>query len=401
MSQTKKLTPNLDQQSTKVLNLTVLQRIDPFIEEILFTAAHVSFYDFNIESNQWSRKDVEGSLFVVKRNSQPRFQFIVMNRRNTDNLVENLLDFEYELKKPYLLYRNAAQEVNGIWFYNPDECEEVANLFNRILNAYPKTAPTTVLPVNISESEELQPVSIMPESPLESSSATASAIDAVEDPANTNFLSVRNVVACQFYLLFGEYFCNVTLLHSLLYDVCGFRIFLIQLLQTLKVTGNYASNMENFRQHSATVTSAPSGLFSTAPAVQIPSASHSTSSISGFPLDSLETAKSGNQIINLVKPSTFFASTSSSSLLVPPISSSVQPSAAVQHSLNLPRQYGTPVLQPFPPPNPPLSLTPISSSTPNRPVFSRDNVRDALLSLVQEDQFIDMMFQALLKVSHS
>ncbi|KAL4321342.1 hypothetical protein AHAS_Ahas14G0100900 [Arachis hypogaea] len=28
------------------------------------------------------------------------------------NLVENLLDFEYELKKPYLLYRNAAQEVN-------------------------------------------------------------------------------------------------------------------------------------------------------------------------------------------------------------------------------------------------------------------------------------------------
>ena len=55
MSQTKKLTPNLDQQSTKVLNLTVLQRIDPYIDEILFTAAHVSFYDFNIESNQWVR----------------------------------------------------------------------------------------------------------------------------------------------------------------------------------------------------------------------------------------------------------------------------------------------------------------------------------------------------------
>ncbi|KAF7804270.1 mRNA-decapping enzyme-like protein [Senna tora] len=131
MSQTKKLTPNLNQQSTKMLNLTVLQRMDPCIEEILFTAAHVSLYEFNIDSNQWSRKDVEGSLFVVKRNAQTRFQFIVMNRRNTDNLVENLLDFEYELKKPYLLYRNAAQEVNGIWFYNSDECEEVANLFNR------------------------------------------------------------------------------------------------------------------------------------------------------------------------------------------------------------------------------------------------------------------------------
>ncbi|XLS79495.1 hypothetical protein HN51_063720 [Arachis hypogaea] len=54
MSQNGKLMPNLDQHSTKLLNLTVLQRIDPFVEEILITAAH-------------SCKDVEGSLFVVKR----------------------------------------------------------------------------------------------------------------------------------------------------------------------------------------------------------------------------------------------------------------------------------------------------------------------------------------------
>ncbi|QCD98084.1 mRNA-decapping enzyme-like protein [Vigna unguiculata] len=358
MSHTKKLTPNLDQQSTKVLNLTVLQRIDPFIDEILFTAAHVSFYDFNIETNQWSRKDVEGSLFVVKRNSQPRFQFIVMNRRSTDNLVENLLDFEYELKSPYLLYRNAAQEVNGIWFYNPDECEEVANLFNRILNLYPKAPPTTTTPANRSEFEEHQSVPVISGSPLESSSAAASAIDAVEDVVFSNFCS------------------------------------------TLKATGSYASSIENDRQHSTSITSAaPSGLFSPAPTVQIP-ASHSTSSISGFPVDSLETVKNGNQAINLVKPSTFFTSTSSS-LLVPPISSSVLPSSVGNHSLNMPRPYGTPVLQPFPPPIPPLSLTPISSSSPNKPVIGRDSVRNALLSLVQDDQFIDMMFQALLKVSPS
>lgn len=355
--QSKKLTPNLDEQTTKVLNLTVLQRMDPFIDQILFTAAHVSFYDFNLQTNQWSRKDVEGSLFVVKRNSQPRFQFIVMNRRNTDNLVENLLDFEYELKKPYLLYRNAAQEVNGIWFYNPDECEEVANLFNRILSAYPKTPLNTTMPSIKSEFEELEPVPVMTETPLDLSSVAAAANDALEDPVFTNFFS------------------------------------------TSKVTGNYASNVENFRQpyHSSTITStAPSGLMYSAPTVQIPSVSRSASSISGFPLDSLE----GNQVANLVKPSTFFPSTSSSSLLIPPISSPLPPTAAL-NSLNLPRQYGTPMLQPFPPPNPPPSLAPVSSSTPNRPVISRDKVRDALLSLVQDDQFIDMMFQTLLKLNHS
>ena len=161
---------------------------------------------------------------------------------------------------------------------------------------------------------------------------------------------------------------------------------LFQLLQTSKPTGNYASNVENFRQpyHSATVTStAPSGFLSHAPSMQLPSASRTDSSISGFPLDPLETVNSGNQVNNLVKPSTFFSSTSPSSLLIPSISSSAPPSAAVHHSLNLPRQYGTPMLQPFPPPNPPPSLAPISSSTPNKPVISRDKVRDALLSLVQ------------------
>ncbi|GJN25048.1 hypothetical protein PR202_gb12832 [Eleusine coracana subsp. coracana] len=144
-----KVTPNLasDGEGTRTLNLTVLQRLDPAIEDILITAAHVTLYDFDTNVNQWSRKDVEGSLFVVKRNAQPRFQFIVMNRRNTvmfffsyfigflllsDNLVEDLLgDFEYQLQVPYIMYRNAAQEVIGIWFYNTQECEEVANLFSR------------------------------------------------------------------------------------------------------------------------------------------------------------------------------------------------------------------------------------------------------------------------------
>lgn len=146
---------------------------------------------------------------------------------------------------------------------------------------------------------------------------------------------------------------------------------LIQLLQTSKVTGTYASNIENFRHpyHSTVTSTVPSGLLSPASAVQIPAAS-------------LETINSGNQVANLFKPSAFLAPTSTS-LLIPPISSPVIPSAPVQHSLNLPRQYGTPLLQPFPPPNPPSSLTPISSSTPNKPVISRDKVRDALLSLVQ------------------
>ncbi|RYQ84538.1 hypothetical protein Ahy_B10g103942 isoform F [Arachis hypogaea] len=53
MSQNGKLMPNLDQHSTKLLNLTDLQRIHPFVEEILITAAYVTFYEFNIDLSQW------------------------------------------------------------------------------------------------------------------------------------------------------------------------------------------------------------------------------------------------------------------------------------------------------------------------------------------------------------
>ncbi|KAK4281692.1 hypothetical protein QN277_013154 [Acacia crassicarpa] len=360
MSQTKKLTPNLDHQSTKMLNLTVLQRRDPFIEEILFTASHVSFYSFNVESNQWSRKDVEGSLFVVKRNAEPQFQFIVMNRRNADNLVENLLDFEYELKKPYLLYRNAAQEVNGIWFYNSDESEEVANLFNRILDAYSKAAPMTESPHSKYEAEEVDQVAIIAEKHLKSSSATPSTIGAFEDTA------------------------------------------FIDCLNTDKVTGNYTSNVESLSlpYHSGNVASvAPSGVFSAAPSMNVPSASHSALLLPPFLHDSFDTSNRGSQNANLLKPSTFFTSHLSPAAPSAPSVPSA-PSAAFLKFLNQPHQHGMPVPQPVPPPSLPPSLSPTNTFTPNKLVIRREKVRDAFLSLAQDDQFIDMVFQTLLKPQH-
>ncbi|KAB1222484.1 mRNA-decapping enzyme-like protein [Morella rubra] len=400
MSQTGKLMPNLDQQSTKMLNLTVLQRMDPFIEEILITAAHVTFYEFNIDSNQWSRKDVEGSLFVVKspfcpvgfmhsyspfwlrrpnviivdafvvRNTQPRFQFIVMNRRNTDNLVENLLgDFEYEVQVPYLLYRNASQEVNGIWFYNPRECEDVANLFTRILNAYSKVPSKSKVSSNPSEFDELGAVPTMSvmEGPLEPS---PSATDAPEDASFRSIFSAATNI------------------------------------------GNSALNLANSRQssqptyHSSSAlplsSHSPSVVSSATPTPQIQSLSLLASSNQAPLHDTVDPISSSNQVTNLLKPSSFFSPPASSSALVmPPISSSVPTATPLHPPLNLQRPYGTPMLQPFPPPNPPPSLTPISAPPNDVLLISRDKVRDALLMLVQDDQFIDLFYKALLKVVYS
>ncbi|KAJ4724932.1 mRNA-decapping enzyme-like protein [Melia azedarach] len=364
MSQNGKLMPNLDQQSTKLLNLTVLQRIDPFIEEILITAAHVTFYEFNIDLSQWSRKDVEGSLFVVKRNTQPRFQFVVMNRRNTDNLVENLLgDFEYEVQVPYLLYRNASQEVNGIWFYNARECEEVANLFNRILSAYSKVPQKSMVASSKSEFEELEAVPTMAvmDGPLEPPSSTASnAADVPEDPAFVNFFSTA---------------------------------------MTMGNALNAAITVQPYQ--STTTISPPSHPASVAspvvPTLQIPSPPLAASTSLMPPLD---TSESINRTTNLVKPSSFFVPPSTAARMMPPVSSSTPTAPPLNPPLSLQRPYGAPLLQPFPPPTPPPSLTPSLTSNYG-PVISKEKVRDAFLVLVQDNQFIDMVYRALLNAHHS
>ncbi|XP_024035171.1 mRNA-decapping enzyme-like protein isoform X2 [Citrus clementina] len=344
MSQNGKLMANLDQQSTKLLNLTVLQRIDPFIEEILITAAHVTFYEFNIDLSQWSHKDVEGSLFVVKRNTQPRFQFVVMNRHN---LVKNLLgDFEFEVQVPYLLYRNASQEVNGIWFYNARECEEVANLFSRILNAYSKVPQKSKVATSKSEFEELEAVPTMAvmDGPLESTPSNA--VDVPEDPAFVNFFSTA---------------------------------------LTVGNTSNAAISAQPYQSN--TTISLPSHPASVAspivPTLQIPS-----------PPLSAPTP-------NLVKPSLFFVPPPSSyARMMQLVSSSTPTAPPLNPPPSLQRPYGAPVLQPFPPPTPPPSLTPALTSD-SGPFISKEKVRETLLVLVQDNQFIDMVYRALLNAHHS
>lgn len=360
MSPNMKLQPNLDQSSTKVLNLTVLQRIDPYIEEILITVAHVTFYEFNIDSSEWSRKDVEGSLFVVKRNSQPRFQFIVMNRRNTDNLVENLLgDFEYEIQIPYLLYRNAAQEVNGIWFYDQSDCEDVAKLFSRILNAYSKVSPKDKISPARSDFDEMEaeaaPSATVIEVPPEQS--TASTItNAPDDSSFTNFFNGA---------------------------------------MNLGKTSNVSNSGQQHLPPGAAVplsSRSPSLPPTNVSVLQSPSTLPTSSALSR-PLADTSDRNINNHPANLVSPATFFMPPSSP--VMQPLPSS-RPAAPPLH-LPLQRPYGAPLLQSYPPPTPPPSLTPTTPYNNNIQFISRDKVRNTLMRLAQNPQFIDMFYEELLK----
>lgn len=342
MTKNGKLKPNIDAKSTKILNLTVLQRRDPYVEDILITVSHVVLYVFDIDSGKYSRKDVEGSLFVVKRNTQPRFQFIVMNRLNTDNLVEDLLgNFEYEIQLPYLLYRNAAREVNGVWFYNARECEEVGKLFSRILGAFSKVPGKSKVSPTYSEFEDLDAIS------------TKAVINEPLEPSSTNSNNAMNL------------------------GVSPNAILATPRPQTV-------------------------GLPTLAtPQPQLASASKAIMSI----LETSDSKDGAKGSIDLVKPSSFICPTpyASPPLMVSPVSYSPSSSMFNAPPLNnmpaaLQTPYGAPLLQPFPPPTPPPSLTPTSyvPSPSYGPVVSREKVCEALQVLVQDNQFIDMVYRALL-----
>jgi hypothetical protein len=107
----------------------------------LATAAHVALYNFDVPTRRWTRKDVEGSLFLVKRRGSPRFQIIILNKKSADNYVEDVGGgFQCELNPPYLLYRNKVGEVVGIWFYEETDCKRMCDILTKISSTF--AAPT-------------------------------------------------------------------------------------------------------------------------------------------------------------------------------------------------------------------------------------------------------------------
>lgn len=179
----------------------------------------------------------------------------------------------------------------------------------------------------------------------------------------------------------------------------------LQAAMTITTASNATMTAQPYQNSAATLPSHPPSVPPSVPTIQMAAAPKSTT-ISLMPLlDGPEISNNNNQATNLVKPSSFFSSPSSSALVMPSVPSSMpasapplNPSGSLQRPYGAPllaapplnpsgslqRPYGAPLLQPFPPPTPPPSLTPTSVPAPHYgPVISRDKVRDALLVLVQ------------------
>lgn len=152
----------------------------------------------------------------------------------------------------------------------------------------------------------------------------------------------------------------------------------------MKLGHHASSNSANSLQpyHNSTPTHLHSRVASS-PALNNPSLHIPLYTSHGMPLhDTPDPLNSNNRVTNLIKPLSFFTPSSSASPLMPQPSPSV-PGAPLQPPRNAQHNHGIPLLQPFPPPTPPSSLTPGPTSSQNNGPLSRGQVHDALLMLAQ------------------
>ena len=124
--------PNLDQQSMKLLNLTVLQRIDPLIEEILITTAHVTFYEFNIDLSQWVRLSLSLSLSQFQ-NSSLSLIFLSSSFGSFSELSQWVRQYLYASRAKGLIYSRGMlsppQVGLGPFSRFVEECDNVVAWF--------------------------------------------------------------------------------------------------------------------------------------------------------------------------------------------------------------------------------------------------------------------------------
>ncbi|KAI8068271.1 hypothetical protein BC940DRAFT_238154 [Gongronella butleri] len=84
----------MNRASRKKLNLKTIKRYDPSIVDILFQSSHSAVYHFLKDKSGWQKKNIEGVLFLVRRQQPPYFAIFILNRLNTDNYILYLTDFD-------------------------------------------------------------------------------------------------------------------------------------------------------------------------------------------------------------------------------------------------------------------------------------------------------------------
>lgn len=107
-------------RSNEELNFSVLRRVYPDLLAIEHVTPYAALYTFNLETQQWEKVGIEGTLFICQLTPSPigaeRYCAIIYNRRGLDNFYQELTSSdEMEITDPYVILQGDL--VYGIWIF--------------------------------------------------------------------------------------------------------------------------------------------------------------------------------------------------------------------------------------------------------------------------------------------
>ena len=107
-------------RSNEELNFSVLRRIYPELVAIEHVTPYAALYTFSLETQQWEKLGVEGTLFLCRLTPSAigadRYSVAILNRRGLDNFyLELTSEEEMEFTDPYVILQ--GDQVYGIWVF--------------------------------------------------------------------------------------------------------------------------------------------------------------------------------------------------------------------------------------------------------------------------------------------
>lgn len=118
-------------RSNEELNLSALRRIYPDLRTIGHVTPYAALYTFSLDTQQWEKLGVEGTLFLCTLAPSPlgadRYSVAILNRRGLDNFYLELTSEEdMEFTDPYVILQGDDQ-VYGIWVFADPPPASTAN----------------------------------------------------------------------------------------------------------------------------------------------------------------------------------------------------------------------------------------------------------------------------------
>lgn len=133
-------------RTNEEINLSVLQRHNPLVGQIVSIAPFAVVYLFSPDSQQWEKSGIEGTLFVCMLTPtihgdgvmQERYSVVVLNRKGLENFATELLSAsDVEITEQYVILQVTADDgtpqIFGLWIFSEPEPASTAQ--SRIINA--------------------------------------------------------------------------------------------------------------------------------------------------------------------------------------------------------------------------------------------------------------------------